>query len=100
MGSLALNIAQSGLDAQQAAMDTISQNLTNANTPGYVNESATLAANPGGDVLGVGDGVRVVGVSQNSDGLLATNAMQTQGVLAQSTALQQVLQGAQSVFPV
>ena len=34
MGDLALNIAASGLDAQQTAMDTISENLTNANTPG------------------------------------------------------------------
>jgi flagellar hook-associated protein 1 len=100
MGDLALSIAASGLDAQQAAMDTISENLTNASTPGYVAESAQLTTNPGGDLLGVGDGVRVVGVTQNSDGLLATNALQTQGVLSQSTALQQILQGAQSVFPV
>ncbi|HXQ74904.1 MAG TPA: flagellar hook-associated protein FlgK [Acidimicrobiales bacterium] len=100
MGDLALGIAASGLDAQQTAMDTISENLTNANTPGYVAESAQLSTNPGGDLLGVGDGVRVDGVTQNSDGLLATNALQTQGVLSQSTALQQILQGAQSAFPV
>jgi flagellar hook-associated protein 1 len=100
MGDLALGIAASGLDAQQAAMDTISENLTNASTPGYVAESAQLTTDPGGDLLGVGDGVRVAGVTQNSDGLLATNALQTQGVLSQSTSLQQILQGAQSVFPV
>ncbi len=100
MGDLALSIAASGLDAQQTAMDTISENLTNANTPGYVAESAQLSTNPGGDLLGVGDGVRVDGVTQNTDGLLATNALQTQGVLSQSTALQQILQGAQSAFPV
>ena len=100
MGDLALSIAASGLDAQQTAMDTISENLTNANTPGYVAESAQLTTNPGGDLLGVGDGVRVDGVTQNTDGLLATNALQTQGVLSQSTSLQQILQGAQSVFPV
>jgi flagellar hook-associated protein 1 FlgK len=99
MGDLALNIAASGLDAQQTAMDTISENLTNANTPGYVSESVALASEPGGDLLGVGDGVRTVGVIQNTDGLLATTAQQTQGVLAQTTALQQILQGAQSVFP-
>ena len=46
----------------------------------------------------MGDGVRVVGVAQNSDALLMTNAQQTQGTLSQSTALQQVLQGAQAVF--
>ena len=42
MGDLALSIAASGLDAQQTAMDTISENLTNASTPGYVVESAQL----------------------------------------------------------
>ena len=99
MSDLALTIAASGLDAQQVAMDTISQNLTNANTPGYVSESAQLTTNPGGDLLGVGDGVRTAGVTQNNDTLLATNAQQTQGALSQSTALQQVLQGAQAVFP-
>ncbi len=99
MGDLALGIAATGLNAQQTAMDTISENLTNANTPGYISEKVDLTANAGGDLLGVGDGVRVVGVSQNGDGLLATNAQQSQGVLSQSTALQQVLQGAQAVFP-
>ncbi|HXQ62582.1 MAG TPA: flagellar hook-associated protein FlgK [Acidimicrobiales bacterium] len=99
MGDLALNIAASGLNAQQTAMDTISENLTNANTPGYISEKVLLTVNAGGDLLGVGDGVRVVGVAQNGDGLLATNAQQSQGVLAQSTSLQQVLQGAQAVFP-
>src|SRR5580692_5554754 len=99
MGDLALSIAASGLDAQQTAMDTISENLTNANTPGYVSETTQLTANPGGDLLGVGDGVRVAGVTQNNDGLLTTNALQSQAVLAQSTSLQQVLQGAQAVFP-
>lgn len=99
MGDLALNIAASGLDAQQTAMDTISENLTNANTPGYVSEKVALATNPGGDLLGVGDGVRTVGVLQNTDGLLATNAQQTQGILSQTTSLQQILQGAQAVFP-
>jgi len=99
MGDLALSIAASGLNAQQTAMDTISENLTNANTPGYISEKVDLTANAGGDLLGVGDGVRVVGVSQNGDGLLATNAQQSQGVLSQSTSLQEVLQGAQAVFP-
>ena len=98
MGDLALSIAASGIDAQQTAMETISENLTNANTPGYVSESVQQAPNPGGDLLGVGDGVRTVAVTRNSDNLLATNAQQTQGTLSQTTSLQQILQGAQSAF--
>jgi flagellar hook-associated protein FlgK len=72
-------------------MDTISENLTNANTSGCISESAELTAELGGDLFGVGDGVRVVGVRQNGDALLTTNAQQSQGILAQSTALQQIL---------
>jgi flagellar hook-associated protein 1 FlgK len=99
MGDLALGIAGSALDAQQTVMDTISQNLANSSTTGYVNESANLSTIAGGSELGVGGGVQVSSVSQASDGLLQTNVQQTSGALAQSATLQQVLTGAQSVFP-
>lgn len=99
MSDLSLNIAASGLTAQQAAIDTISENLANANTPGYVSETAVLRPNPGGDLLGVGDGVSVTGIDQNGDSLLMTNVLQSQGALSQSTALQQVLQGVEAAFP-
>lgn len=98
MSGITLNIAASGLDAAQTAMDTIAQNLANTNTPGYVSESATLVAAPGGSIPGVGGGVRATSISQASDGLLAANAQQASGALAQSTALQQVLQQAQLAF--
>jgi flagellar hook-associated protein 1 FlgK len=98
MGDMALGIAAGGLDAQQTAMDTIAQNLANANTPGYVKETANLTTLTGDDALGVGGGVQVSAVTQASDGLLAANVQQAQGALAQSTALQQVLSGAQAAF--
>jgi len=99
MGDLGLSIAASGLDAQQTTMDTIAQNLANANTPGYVNETANLTTLAGGDSLGVGGGVQVSAITQAADGLLLANSQQAQGALAQSTALQQVLSGAQAAFP-
>ncbi len=99
MGDLALNIAASGLAAQQTAMETVSENLSNANTPGYVRETPNMVTTPGGNMLGVGDGVRVLGVTQPNDVLLATNAQQAEGALYQSTSLQQVLQGVQAAFP-
>ena len=98
MPNVSLNIAATGLDAAQTAMDTIAQNLSNANTPGYVTETANLVNNPGGDPLGVGDGVRVTSVTQTGDTLLLSNAQQAGSALAQSTALQQVLQQAQFSF--
>jgi flagellar hook-associated protein 1 FlgK len=99
MGNLGLSIAASGLDAQQAVMDTISQNLANASTTGYVSENANITTLPGGDALGIGGGAQVGTVTQASDGLLQANASQTSGALAQVTALQQVLTSAQAVFP-
>lgn len=98
MSNIALNIAATGVQADQTAMDTIAQNLSNTNTPGYVAETANLATNPAGDRSGVGGGVRVASVSQVSDSLLVTNAQQTSGALAQGSALQQVLQQAQLAF--
>ena len=98
MSNIALNIAASGVQADQTAMDTIAQNLSNTNTPGYVSETANLATNPGGKPVGVGSGVRVSSVTQVSDSLLVTNAQQTSGALAQGSALQQVLQQAQLAF--
>ncbi|HET9076915.1 MAG TPA: flagellar hook-associated protein FlgK [Acidimicrobiales bacterium] len=98
MPNIGLNIAASGVDAAQTAMDTIAQNLSNANSPGYVAETANLTTNPGGDVLGVGDGVRVTSVSQANDTLLVNSVQQSQGAVAQSSALQQMLQQAQLAF--
>lgn len=98
MSNVSFNIAASGIDAAQTAMDTIAQNLSNANTPGYVAETAQLVTNPGGDLLGVGDGVRAVSVSQANDSLLAAHVQQSEGAQAQATALQQVLSQAQLTF--
>lgn len=99
MGNLALDIASSGLASQQVALQTVAENLANANTPGYVVETANIVTNPATDALGVGDGARVTGVTQANDELLVANSRQAQGALAQSTALQQSLTAAQSVFP-
>jgi flagellar hook-associated protein 1 FlgK len=100
MGNIALMIAGTGIDAQQAAMDTVAENLANANTPGYIQESPTLQATGSFDRLGAGAGVTTLGASQALDGLLVVNNQQAVGALAQTSSLQQVLQGVQSAFPV
>jgi flagellar hook-associated protein 1 FlgK len=94
-----LSIASSSLDAMRAAMATTSENIANAQTPGYVDESAQLSALPGGDALGVGDGVQVTTVAQAANALLAANNSQAQGSLANLSALQQVLTGVENLFP-
>lgn len=100
MSDLGLSIAASGVNADQTALDTIAQNLANADTPGYVTETANLTAMPSGDTLGVGGGVNVYSVTQQSDGLLQSTANQTAAGLAQVSALQQTLEEAQDAFPV
>ena len=94
-----LSIASSSLDAMRAAMAATSENIANAQTPGYVDESAQLSALPGGDSLGVGDGVQVTTVAQATNALLAANNWQAQGSLANLSSLQQVLTGVENLFP-
>ena len=61
-----LNTAVSGLMAFQQELDTTSNNISNANTPGYSRETTDLVSVPGpyiGD-LSIGDGVQVSSVQR------------------------------------
>jgi flagellar hook-associated protein 1 FlgK len=95
----ALGIAASSLDAATTAIAVTSENIANANTPGYVNETAQMAAIPGGGMLGVGDGVQVTDISLANNALLATNNWQAQGALANLGSLQQMATAIEDVFP-
>lgn len=99
MSNLALQIAGSALAAQQTGMDTVSENLANATTPGYVAETPQLTATPVLGPNGVGSGVEVLGVAQVPAQLAQTVNDQAQANLAQASALQQVLSQVQSLFP-
>lgn len=95
----ALSIGVSSLNADRTAIQSTSENVANAQTPGYVRESAQLAALPGGDPLGVGDGVAVTTVAQATSALLSANSWQAQGALSNLSSLQQVLSAVDNVFP-
>jgi flagellar hook-associated protein 1 FlgK len=99
MSNLSLEIAASALAAQQTGMDTVSENLANATTPGYVAEAPNLTTMPVPGPNGVGSGVEVLGINQVPAQLPQTVNNQAQANLAEATARQQVLQQVQSLFP-
>jgi flagellar hook-associated protein 1 FlgK len=96
----ALGIAVSSLQAETTAIDVTAENVANAQTPGYVAQSASFAALPGGGPLGIGDGVAVTSIAQATDALLSTNSWQAQGALSNLGSLQQALSAIENVFPI
>ncbi len=95
-----LNIAQSGLFASQAAMNTTSNNISNVNTPGYDVETTQLEPvdyiDLSGQEAGSPGGVTVAGVQRQYNAFLQSQIYQTQqnmsGADSSSTTLGQVEQ--------
>jgi flagellar hook-associated protein 1 FlgK len=85
----------SGLRASQTAMSTISQNIANANTPGYVRTEVTLAPR---SLLGAGAGVEVTGVKRAADRFLATASYIAQAARGSAAIRADILARAQSNF--
>lgn len=72
-----LNIAQSGLAAQTAALDATGQNVSNVNTPGYSRVTANLETTATGDTFG--GSVQVSGVVRSFNQLTYGNLLSQQG---------------------
>jgi flagellar hook-associated protein 1 FlgK len=85
----------SGLRASQTAMSAISQNITNANTPGYVRTEVVLAPRT---QLGAGGGVEVTSVRRAADRFLATASYIAEAARGSSAARADILSRAQSNF--
>ncbi|MEQ8835156.1 MAG: flagellar hook-associated protein FlgK [Miltoncostaeaceae bacterium] len=64
-----LNVALSGIVAQQRALNTVSHNITNAGTQGYSRQRVELAASPAYPMPGVNT---AVGPGQLGTGVMAT----------------------------
>ena len=95
-----LSIAGSSIAAETTAIDTIAQNISNAQTPGYVQETPVMGTVPGLGGTGAGDGVEVTTIAQATNALLSTNSWEAQGALASVSTLQQTLSAAEALFPV
>lgn len=95
----ALGIGASSINADMTSIDALAQNIANAQTPGYVTESANLAALPGGSLHSAGSGVQVTSITQATNALLSANNWQAQGALSNLSALQETLTAIENVFP-
>ncbi|MGH9104408.1 MAG: flagellar hook-associated protein FlgK [Acidimicrobiales bacterium] len=102
-----LTVGLSGLEAQQMGMDTVGQNVANADTPGYVDEQVELAAvgsvqHQGFDQAASalpGDGVEITGVDRLSNSYLQQRSYSEQASQGMLTAQQSGLQAIQQNFP-
>ncbi|NKB98042.1 MAG: flagellar hook-associated protein FlgK [Pseudomonadales bacterium] len=66
-----LNIGVTGLKTQQAALNVVGQNITNAATPGYTRQRADLETIVGSNASGLGGaGVRVGSVTRIADAFI------------------------------
>jgi len=92
----ALTIAAGALDADQAAINVIANNTSNANTPGYTNQLPEWQANDPVTINGTsyGQGATMTGPSSQRDLILEQRIQQQtqlqQGTDAQQSALEQV----------
>jgi flagellar hook-associated protein 1 FlgK len=102
MGTLTalLDLSQNALEANQAAIDITSNNVANANTPGYTDEIATWQENDSVQLSAnarVGEGASVSAVSQRDPVLNQMVNNQTQ-LEASSAAESTALNDLQSIF--
>jgi flagellar hook-associated protein 1 FlgK len=80
----ALNSALHGLRASQIALAVASNNISNAETPGYTRQRAILAAAPtSGDRFRLGGGVQVLGTEATRDLLIELRMRQESSLHAQ-----------------
>ncbi|MDZ4369876.1 MAG: flagellar hook-associated protein FlgK [Phenylobacterium sp.] len=90
-----LRTATSGLNAAQAAMRTVSDNIANVNTPGYVRKAVkqeSLVVN------GAGMGVRIDGVERVTDQYLQLASLTAASDAQRWSAVSQYMDNAQSLF--
>lgn len=99
MSDMGLSIAASGLAADLAKINTASNNLANATTPGYAVEKVNLSAEAAAGPLGVGQGVIISSVSQLTDPVYAAANVAAQGVLGGAAQTNQIMGSIESIFP-
>jgi flagellar hook-associated protein 1 len=87
-----LGTMQDALSAQQAGLDVTGENITNVNTPGYVERTPVLESDPGGS-----GGVDVASIQREYNSFTFGQVLVAQGGQSSSSALSTALDEAQSV---
>jgi flagellar hook-associated protein 1 FlgK len=102
MGTIntAFSITTQALDADQAALNVVANNVANANTPGYTTETANFQQNQPIEVGGVsnGDGVTETGATSVRDRVLNERLNQQQQVASSTGAQLTALNTVQALF--
>jgi flagellar hook-associated protein 1 FlgK len=93
--TLALNNALSGLKVNQRALSTISQNIANANTPGYSRQVVNLSPQIVGSQ---GAGVKVDSITRKVDDYLERAVRNTTSDVARYNVIKDSLDKAQILF--
>jgi flagellar hook-associated protein 1 FlgK len=93
--SIALQSATSGLMAAQTGLRTVSDNISNVNTPGYVRKTVDQQQLT---VNGMGQGVQVIGVRRVTDQYLELASLTAGSDSGRWGAYSQYLDNAQSLF--
>src|SRR3954464_14038755 len=93
--SIALQTATSGLMAAQTGLRTVSDNISNVNTPGYVRKTVDQQQLT---VNGMGMGVQVTGVRRVTDQYLQLASLTAGSDAGRWGAYSQYLDNAQSLF--
>lgn len=99
MTNMGLSIAASGLAADLAEINTASNNLANATTPGYAAEKVNLTPETTAGVLGSGQGVIVSSVGQLTDVVYAAANVAAEGVKGGAVQTNQIMGSIESIFP-
>src|SRR3954468_3637740 len=98
LGSV-MNSALKSMSASQLALSVASNNIANAQTPGYTRQRLiTTPAGPGGVRFGIGTGVDVVQVQAVRDALIEMGQRQETSAKTGDQALAQSLADVEGLF--
>lgn len=99
MSDMGLSIAGSGLAADAAEIDTISNNLSNIDTPGYAAEQVNLSPEAANGPYGAGQGVLIGSITNLTDAVFAAANVAAQGTSSGTNQFSQVMSSIESIFP-